>query len=87
MAVALKYEHGIDPAPRVVAKGEGELAESILDLARANDVTVRQDADLARLLARVEMDSPIPAEAFAAVAEILSYIYRVNGRLRKAAKP
>jgi len=78
VAVALDYQAGRDNAPRVVANGRGALAEQILQLAFANGVKVRTDPDLAQLLATVDVDSIIPLEAFAAVAEILSYVYRLN---------
>jgi len=80
-AVALEYARESDPAPRVTAKGEGLLADKIVEIARAHGVTVREDRDLVMLLGAVDVDSPIPVEAFQAVAEILSYIYRKQGRL------
>lgn len=83
--MALDYDAGQDGAPRVVAKGRGEAAQRIIDLARQNGVAVRRDADLAELLSVLELDQEIPVEAFAAVAEILSYVYRVNGRLGELA--
>ena len=55
-----------------------KLEEKILDMAFASGVKVRQDADLAEMLAAIDIDSEIPPEAFAAVAEILSYIYELN---------
>lgn len=64
--------------PRVVATGRGSVAEQILEIAFANGVPVREDPDLIELLAAVEIDSEIPIDAIAAVAEILSYIYRTN---------
>lgn len=67
--------------PRVVASGRGRVAEQILELAFANNVRVREDADLAQLLSAIEVESEIPIEAFAAVAEILIYVYRANGAL------
>lgn len=79
IAVALSYQpnDGAD-APKVVATGRGLAAEQILRLAFETGVRVRQDADLAELLAAVDVDSVIPLEAFMAVAEILAYVYRVN---------
>ena len=65
--------------PRITAAGRGKIAEQILQLAFDNGVKVREDAALAEMLAKVELDSPIPSEAFLAVAEILSYVYRANG--------
>ncbi len=76
LAVALKSDRREDAAPRVVAKGGGEMAEAILALAREHGVEVREDKDLAQLLSTVELETQIPVEAFVAVAEILSYVYR-----------
>jgi flagellar biosynthesis protein len=79
IAVALAYEpEKSTDAPRVTATGRGKLAERILKIAFASGVKVREDADLAQVLAAVEVDSQIPLEAFMAVAEILAYVYRAN---------
>ena len=76
VAVALTYARASDEAPRVVAKGRGQVAATIERLALANGVPIRKDASLASLLAAVEVDSYIPVEAYVAVAQILSYIYQ-----------
>lgn len=81
IAIALSHDIDSGTAPTVVAKGYGDLAERILDLAFHNDVKVRTDPDLAQILEVVEVDCEIPMEAFAAVAEILTYVYRANGQL------
>jgi flagellar biosynthesis protein len=81
IAVALQYELDGDALPKVVASGQGRVAEQILEMAFATGVKVREDADLAELLSVVQLDSEIPAEALVAVAEILAYIYRANGTL------
>ncbi|MDH3236484.1 MAG: EscU/YscU/HrcU family type III secretion system export apparatus switch protein [Alphaproteobacteria bacterium] len=81
VAVALAYQPGGDNAPRVIAKGGGAVAQSIIDIARANGIAIEKDADLATLLQAVDLDKEIPPEAFAAVAEILGYLYRANGKL------
>ncbi|MGB0670863.1 MAG: EscU/YscU/HrcU family type III secretion system export apparatus switch protein [Rhodospirillales bacterium] len=78
VAVALSYERDEDQAPRVVATGRNLIAEQILQIAFANGVKVREDAELAQLLSLLDVDSEIPLEAFAAVAEILAYVYRAN---------
>jgi flagellar biosynthesis protein len=79
VAVALQFEPGREDLPRVVATGRGSVAEQILELAFANGVKVREDADLAQVLAAVDVDSEIPIEAIVAVAEILAHVYRANG--------
>lgn len=85
VAVALGYDMASDSAPKVVAKGEGEVAARIIEIALANGVKVRRDADLAALLAALDIDAEIPYEAFAAVAEILSYVYQANRRMSEPA--
>lgn len=81
VAVALRYEADSGKAPTVVAGGRGAVAEQILELAYQLGIKVREDADLAQLLSTLDIESEIPPEAFAAVAEILIYIYRANGGL------
>lgn len=78
LAVALTYMPGMDQAPRVVAKGQGWLAQQIVELAEANGIEIKKDANLAEILSQVDVDSEIPIEAFTVVAEILSYIYEKN---------
>ena len=79
-AVALEYQAGEDSAPRITATGQGHVAEQILQIAFANGVKVRQDADLVEILSALEVDSVIPIEAYAAVGEILTYIYKANAK-------
>jgi flagellar biosynthesis protein len=67
-----------DAAPRIVAKGHGTVAEQILQLAFATGVKVREDANLTEILEAIEIDTEVPLHALAAVAEILSYVYRAN---------
>jgi len=79
IAVALEEQPG-QAAPKVTASGRGFVAEQILQIAFANNVKVREDADLVQILTAVDVDSEIPTEAFAAVSEILAYVYRANGQ-------
>lgn len=79
VAVAIREALEKGELPQVTAAGRGKIAEQILQLAFENDIKVREDSALAEMLASVELDSPIPTEAFMAVAEILSYVYRANG--------
>ena len=57
------------------------MAEQILQVAFDRGIKVREDADLAEMLSAIDIDSEIPVEAFAAVAEILTYVYRANGNM------
>jgi flagellar biosynthesis protein len=78
VAVALAKQAPNDRAPKVIAGGRGRVAEQILQLAFQNGIKVREDADLAQLLTAIDIESEIPLEAFAAVAEILVYVYQAN---------
>ncbi|MEK7800917.1 MAG: EscU/YscU/HrcU family type III secretion system export apparatus switch protein, partial [Pseudomonadota bacterium] len=78
-AVAIAAGELATDAPRITAAGRGKIAEQILQLAFANGINVREDSALAEMLTKVELDSPIPSEAFLAVAEVLSYVYKANG--------
>ena len=66
--------------PKVVASGSGNVAAQILEIAWAHDIKVREDADLAEILTSIDIESEIPVEALAAVAEILSYLYKLNAK-------
>lgn len=83
MAVALSGGDEPGDVPRVVAGGRGRIAEQILEIAFQKGVRVREDKDLAELLSAIDVDEEIPIEAFAAVAEILAYVYRANGEMRR----
>ena len=81
IAIAIRYRPGEDQAPRVTAKGKGQLAEIMRDLARENGIPIVEDIPLARLLyRRVKVGRCVPMETFKAVAAILAYVYRVLGR-------
>ena len=82
-AVALKYDDKTMGAPRVVAKGADLLALRIRDLARGASVPVLEAPVLARALyAHAELDREIPAALFAAVAQVLAYVYQLRAALR-----
>jgi flagellar biosynthesis protein len=79
-AVALHYDHRPQSTPKVVAAGRGDLAQQIIAAAKAAGVDIVQDPDLLEVLGRVPVGEEVPAELFQAVAEILAFIYRINGR-------
>jgi flagellar biosynthesis protein len=70
-----------DAAPRLVAKGQGLLADRILELAKAHGVTITKDPDLLAALEPLDLDKLIPPELFQAVAMTLAAIYRANQQL------
>lgn len=77
-AVALRDTGEEGKLAEIMAAGRGALADRIVELAFQYNVPVREDADLTELLAQFELDTPIPTEAVMAVAEILSYVYKLN---------
>lgn len=83
-AAAIRYrpeEPYGDLAPRLVAKGQGKLAERILEEARRSGIPVERDPDLLTALEPLEVDRIIPPELFQAVAVLLAALYRANGRM------
>lgn len=79
IAVALKYEHGRDSAPRVTAKGQGKTAETIIAKAQEHEIPIEANAALAEALVRVELDQQIPRELYRAVAEVIGFVLRLSG--------
>lgn len=76
-AIALTYATG-DYAPRVVAKGRGLIAEQIIARAKEHNVFVHESKDLVALLMQVDLDDHIPPALYQAIAEILSWLYRLE---------
>jgi flagellar biosynthesis protein len=76
-AVALAY-HGGDPAPKVVAKGKGLLAEQIILRAQEAGVFVHESKELVALLMDVDLDRQIPPALYRAIAELLAWLYHIE---------
>ncbi|MBQ0794416.1 EscU/YscU/HrcU family type III secretion system export apparatus switch protein [Zhongshania sp.] len=79
IAVSLHYDG--QNAPIVSAKGEGEVARQILEIATQHDIPIYQNSQLIQLLSRVELDNEIPRELYIAVAEIIAFAYRLKDQL------
>ena len=77
-AVALKYDG--DTAPTVVAKGEGAIAEKIVQIAKEHKIALHKDSELVKLLSRLDLNEEIPNNLYQAVAAVLAFVYRINGR-------
>jgi len=80
-AVALKYEGR--GAPRVVAKGEGHIADKIIELAKENNVPLLENKDLVQVLALVELEGEIPVALYKAVAEVLAFVYHLSDKAKE----
>lgn len=79
IAVALRYEKGVDKAPTVVAKGADRTALKIKEIAKENDVPIVENKPLARLIfSKVDIDEVIPVDIYQAVAEILAFVYKLK---------
>lgn len=81
-AAALAYIPDEDNAPKVIATGEGILAEKIIALAKENGVPVHEDPLLAAALSAVDVGNEIPPELYRVVAEVLAYVFRIRDQYR-----
>jgi len=80
-AIALRYDPGNgDLAPRVLASGKGASAEQILRLAQEHGIPLRRDPVLASALSTLDLGTSVPPELFRAVAEVLAFVYKLNGK-------
>lgn len=79
-AVALEYDPEKDMAPRVVATGQGNIAEKIIAIARRNGVPIQEDTVLVNALACLDLNDTIPPELYSLVAEVLVYVYRIRDK-------
>jgi flagellar biosynthesis protein len=77
-AVALKYQTDTGTAPKVTAKGEGLVAERIIELAKQNQVPIKEDPDLVQILSEVDINKEIPPSVYKVVAELLAFVYKLN---------
>lgn len=80
-AVALKYNKAADQAPKVTAKGKGPVAEKIIAVAKESQVPLVEDQNLIEVLEALDLDMEIPPELYRAVAEVLAFVYRLNGKV------
>jgi len=78
MAVALLYDG--ENAPRVTAKGRGELAARIVQLAEQHNVPLEGDPELAAILSQIPTGDEIPESLYRAIAEVISFAYLVSGK-------
>ncbi len=82
LAVALRYAPNEErESPFVVAKGHGRFAERLLKLAEEHKIPIEKNKALVQVLATLELDQEIPPQLYAAVARILAFLHRVNGRV------
>lgn len=76
-AVALSYDLE-QPAPKVVAKGEGLIAKNIISKAKEENIVIYEDSRLVEDLIRLNLNQDIPEELYEVVAEIIFYVYKLD---------
>ncbi|WXL24484.1 EscU/YscU/HrcU family type III secretion system export apparatus switch protein [Ectopseudomonas mendocina] len=84
-AIALNYDG--KNAPILSAKGDDELAEAILAIARENEVPIYENAELVRLLARMELGDAIPEQLYRCIAEIIAFAWYLKGKCPEGFTP
>lgn len=79
-AVALGYRPDM-PAPRILSQGRGDIAQVILDRAKALGIPTRSEPGLVAFLMELDINNWVPPELYAAVAQVLAWAYEVDGKL------
>lgn len=77
-AIALKYDQEAGRAPLIVAKGMGEIAEQIIQLAEENDIHIHESPELVEVLIRLELGDEIPESLYRAIAEVIAFAYSLK---------
>jgi len=78
LAVALEYDGS--NAPTVTAKGFGEIADKIMEIASQQDIPLHEDTGLVEILAQINLGEEIPEELYRAVAEVIAFAYILSGK-------
>ena len=79
LVVALQYDG--KTAPKVTAKGAGDIAEQILAIAREHDVPLQDNPELVKVLSKIELGEQIPEALYLAVAEVIAFAYMLKGKV------
>ena len=78
IAVALQYDG--ENAPKVTAKGKGDIADRIIELANEHDIPLHTDTDLVKVLSSIPLDDEIPRALYVAIAEVIAFAYLLGGK-------
>mgnify|MGYP001403724870 CR=1 FL=1 len=82
-AVALKYSPPEVSVPKIAAKGYGEIAKKIIELARKHNIPIKEDPDLVQILYQLDLNQEIPTSVYKVVAEILAFVYSLNNKWKQ----
>lgn len=85
-AVALGYDFNRNEAPKLIAKGFGEIAEKIIKAANENNIVIHNDQLLFNSLYRLEVGEEIPVKMYQVIAELLAYVYKINNQYKRGYK-
>ena len=79
-AVAMKYKAYEDSAPKVIAKGSGEIAKKIIQKAKEYDVAIFQNPELTNMLMNVEINEEVPEKLYEAVVEVFVWLHKTENK-------
>lgn len=79
-AVGIQYQDGNKEAPKVIAKGFGDLAQEIIEVAKQNGVLIHEDPYLSEFLARLDLGQEIPEQLYHVIAELIAFSYVLQGK-------
>ncbi len=82
----MRYDVEMDKAPLILASGRGAIADEILRVAEENKIPLYENRDLATMLAKLEIDTEIPAQLYVLVAEVLFFVYKLDKMAEKREK-
>jgi len=74
----VKYRPKIDDVPKVIAKGQGKVAEKIIEIAREHQLHIHNDPDLIEVLSQLDINEEIPPDLYIVIAELLAFVYALN---------
>ena len=86
-AISLQYQKEINSAPKITAKGEGWVAEKIIEIAQERNIPIRKDKDLLNLLSEIDLGREVPESLYKVVAELLAWVYQLNKNYPDSNKP
>jgi flagellar biosynthesis protein len=82
-AVALGYKPNQDQAPKLIAKGLGELAQKIIDVAKKNNIYVQEDPLLFDSLYKLQVGEEVPVKLYKIIAELLAFVFKINKKFKR----
>ncbi len=86
-AISFQYQKEINSAPKITAKGEGWVAEKIIEIAQERNIPIRKDKDLLNLLSEIDLGREVPESLYKVVAELLAWVYQLNKNYPDSHKP